>query len=65
MQTVSHITINLLTIPDTGSAAIIPRVTMEDRNKINRAALAIGMSQAQFMRTVLVRAAEQVLEEVK
>ena len=64
MQTVSHVTINLLTIVETGGAPVIPRVTMADRIKINKAAAAIGMTQAQFMRTVLVRAAEAVIKEV-
>lgn len=57
------ITINLLEIPPPGQAQLLARVTYEDHARANDAAKLLGMSQAQFLRTVIIRAADKILEE--
>ncbi len=57
------ITIPLHPMPAPGPASLIPRVRDVDRNKINMAASTLSLSQAQFMRLVLVHCAEAVLDE--
>lgn len=63
MQTIHLVTVHLLEIPPTGSAQLLARVTYEDHARATEAARIVGMTQAQFLRTVIVRAADKILEE--
>lgn len=63
MKTVPYVLVHLLEIPPAGSAQLLARVSYEDHARVNDAARLLGMTQAQFLRTVLVRAADKVLEE--
>lgn len=58
------ILLNLYPTPPQGQHGVIPRLSLEDRNMVNDAARALNMSQAKFMRTVLVNAARKVLDEL-
>jgi len=63
MQTVPFVLVHLLEIPPPGKAQLLARVTYEDHARANDAARIIGMTQSQFLRTVIVRAADKILEE--
>jgi uncharacterized protein (DUF1778 family) len=64
MKIVPLITINLLNPPRPGQKQLVVRLPQEDINQVNRAAAILGMSQGEFMRTVLVRSAGAILREV-
>lgn len=48
-----------------GTTQIVVRVRLDDRNDITRAAHLLGLTQAQFVRNVLVQTARTVIAEVK
>jgi uncharacterized protein (DUF1778 family) len=48
-----------------GVCQVIIRVRLEDRRDITTAAQLLGLTQAQFMRNVLVQTARAVIAEVK
>lgn len=50
-------------IPPAGIAQLLIRLIGVDKDKIDAAATTAGMSQQQFMRLVLVSAAEKILSE--
>lgn len=56
------ITVPLEPIPPTGNACLVPRMLAVDRNLVTDAALTLGMTQAQFMRAILINGAKQVLQ---
>jgi hypothetical protein len=51
--------------PPTGSAGLSMRIRDMDRVMINRAAHALGMRQADFLRMVTVNAAREVVRQVE
>lgn len=63
MQTVPFVLVHLLEIPPPGKAQLLARVSYDDHARVCEAAKLIGMTQSQFLRTVLIRAADKVLEE--
>jgi uncharacterized protein (DUF1778 family) len=48
-----------------GEAQLIVRVRLDDKRDIIRAAELLGVSQAQFMRNILVQAARMIIAETK
>lgn len=63
MPHVTHVMVNLMVIPESGPLQLIPRLTQEDKEIIDKAAIAMNLTQAQFMRVALVRTAEAVLDQ--
>jgi uncharacterized protein (DUF1778 family) len=64
MDRIREVLVNLFEIPSTGSTRLIVRLWVGDKPMIDRAARALGMTQARFMRTVLVNAARQVMDDI-
>lgn len=59
------VTLSLKGVPLEGNAKLLVRVQEHNRDLINRAAKAVEMSQAKFIRAVLVSAAKKVLEKAE
>lgn len=62
---VRSVTIDVTEYPKAGSVQMILRTTVEDRKAINRAARALGIPQASFLRVAVLNVAKRVLEEQK
>jgi len=58
-----NVVIDLNDRPRAGSVQMIVRMTTEDRKEINRAARALGIPQADFLRVATLNVAKRVLEE--
>lgn len=64
-MSVRSVTIDVTEHPKAGSVQMILRTTVEDKRAINRAARALGIPQASFLRVAALNVAKQVLEEVE
>lgn len=64
MKHIPYVMVNLIDIPMPGKVQIVVRIVPDDSMRIHEAAAALGMSLSIFTRTVLVRAADKILEEV-
>lgn len=60
---ITHVLVSLVDIPATGMAKTLVRLRTADRDNVTLAAQIVGMTQQDFMKTVLVSAAERVLKE--
>jgi hypothetical protein len=62
--------VNLITIslsppyPDNGMASTIVRLTGQDKHKFDIAAHHMGMNRSLLMRTLLIKGADKILEEL-
>ena len=63
-MSVQSVTVDLTDRPQTGSVQMILRTTTDDRKAINRAAKALGIPQADFLRVAALNVARKVLEGV-
>ncbi len=61
---IEHVLVSLTGVPYTGTSNLVVRLQEHNRELINRAAKALDMSQADFMRVVLVNTASKVLIEL-
>jgi uncharacterized protein (DUF1778 family) len=61
-MSVQRVTVDLTDHPRAGSVQMIVRLTTEDRKEINRAAKALGIPQADFLRVATLNVARKVLE---
>lgn len=64
MATVSHVMINLYDLAIPGKRSVLVRLDGDDMKRIQHAARLIGVTQAQFLRTTAVRAADAIINEV-
>lgn len=60
---VMSVTVDLTEHPKAGSVQTILRTTTEDKKAINRAAKALGIPQADFLRVAALNVARQILQE--
>jgi uncharacterized protein (DUF1778 family) len=61
-MSVQKVVIDLTDHPRAGSVQMIVRMTTEDRKEVNRAAKALGIPQADFLRVATLNVARKVLE---
>jgi uncharacterized protein (DUF1778 family) len=61
---VSTVLVNLEQAPQVGSAQLLVRCVQGDKDDIDSAAEKLGLSTAQFIRTVTVQAARRVIAEL-
>jgi uncharacterized protein (DUF1778 family) len=59
-----QVLVSLIEIPEQGNAKVLIRMSDADRAMVTKAARTIEMSQAKFIRTVIVNAARKVLDEM-
>jgi hypothetical protein len=65
MSKVSLITFSLAApFPESGKVTVLVRLKGKDKNVVDIAADQLGVSQALLMRTLIVRGAEKILEEL-
>jgi len=60
-----RITVDLFSFRRAGSSAVLTRMYIGDKRKIDMAARHLGLGQADFTRMVLIQAAEQILAEIE
>lgn len=63
-MSIEKVEVNLTEMIPYGMATILFRARAQDRRDVTSAAVALGLTQSQFMRTVLIQAARKVLAEV-
>lgn len=62
---VRSVTIDLTEHPRAGSVQMIVRMTTDNRKEVNRAAKALGVAQADFLRIAILNTARRILADVK
>ena len=62
-MSVRSVTVDLTEHPQAGSVQMIIRTTTENKKEINRAAKALGIPQADFLRVATLNVARRVLQE--
>ena len=62
-MSVQSVTVNLTEHPQTGSVQMIVRTTSEDKKTVHRAAKALGIPQADFLRVAIMSVAWKVLQD--
>ena len=60
-----RIVVDLYSFRRPGSTAVLTRMYIGDKRKIDLAARHLGLAQADFTRMVLIQAAEQILAEAE
>jgi len=60
-----RIVVDLYSFRRPGSTAVLTRMYIGDKRKIDMAARQLGLAQADFTRMVLIQAAEQILAEAE
>lgn len=63
MAEVSFVLIDMSNVPRPGDAQMIIRIRQEDREAVDLAAQALGMKQAEFLRTAAINVAKKVIAE--
>lgn len=61
----THVVVDLTDRPRFGRAAVLLRCRAEDMELIDRVAHQIGMTKADFIRTVVIKAARKLEEEIE
>lgn len=60
-----HVTVNLRHLIKQGGVQTMMRLESDDKNNVDKAAVALGMRQSDFTRMVVVQAAESVLKQLE
>ena len=58
-----QVTINLMEIPPHGEKQVIMRIKMRDYEDMTKAHQMLGLTQAEFLRTLVIKASRKVLAE--